>query len=306
MEVIGQQHDTAHFLGVLHILGQHQHFNFLGAHDLKQVGHRAAVVGQVGAGGRRQVAAVPHGHRFLFPENFVVEPVSQLAAADDQRAGHNVMPPHIGGRQGAEQHPLGQDAHNRQDIIVGQQQTRKLTDAEDVEHRRHHRQAHQVRYADLEQLAHFVLAVQRAVAAFHHIAGHVHQRIQPRDGQKRPDVPHKEAAADRADGAQRARNDKNDDQQYKFKQRVEKTQHGRFVVVHKVPLQTADIYWDYSIFHTNFQPTGRDFPHKRHHFRVEQQLRQPGFVGSSAKSPFAILLSTPLKAAARALLPLRL
>ena len=45
VEVISQQHNTAHFLGVLHILGQHQHFNFLGAHDLKQVGHRAAVVG---------------------------------------------------------------------------------------------------------------------------------------------------------------------------------------------------------------------------------------------------------------------
>ena len=232
VEAVRQQHDAAHLGGVLHILRQHQHLDTVVPHDVVQIVHRAAVVGQIIAGRGGQIAAVAHRYAVAALEGFVIKAVRQLAAADQQRAGHNIIFAHVGVRHALEDHPLACNAEHRQQIVIQQQKARQLADLEDVEHRRHHSQTGQIRHADQEQFPHPVVDVQGAVAALDRVAGDVHQRVQPRDGQERPDIPHEELAAEGADGAQRTRDDEHHHQQYKFCRAVQEPQQRTFVVMH--------------------------------------------------------------------------
>ena len=148
----------------------------------------------------------------------------QLPAADEQRPGHDVVLTHVSIRQSVKHQPLEVDHNDRQQVITYQQQTGKLADVEHVKRSSHQRQAHQAGQRDKKKLLDAVAHVQCAVAAQHGVTAYDHQRIQGRNGQERPDVPHKELAAHGCVAAQPAGKDESKDQQQKLESGVCKPQ----------------------------------------------------------------------------------
>ena len=232
---VRQQHDAADLGGVLHILHQYQRFDAVVPHDPVQVLHGAAVIGQGLAGGGGQIAAVPQRHRAFPAESLGVEPLRQLPAADQQRAGGNVVPAHIGIGGLVKGKPLAHNDHDGQKIIVHQQQAGELIDPEGVEHGGHQRQTGEVCKPDKKKLLAPVLDMQRAISPLDRIASHIGKGVQPRHRQEGPDIPHAELAADGAERAQHTSQNEHSDEQYKFSCRVQEAQQRYFMIMHDGP-----------------------------------------------------------------------
>ena len=235
MEVVGQHHNALGSSYILHILGQYDHIDLVGLQQFIQAVHGTQISRQTLAGGGVQVAHILHGGASAALDHIAEEAVGQLPAADEQCPGHDVVLTHVSIRQPVKHQPLEVDHNDRQQVIIYQQQTGKLADAEHVKRSSHQRQAHQAGQRDKKKLLDAVAQVQCAVAAQHGVTAYDHQRIQGRNGQERPDVPHKELAAHGCVAAQPAGKDESKDQQQKLESGVCKPQKFGFVIMHAGP-----------------------------------------------------------------------
>ena len=235
MEVVSQHHNALGGGHVLHVLREYDHIDLVRLQQLVQAVYSAQVGRHALTGGGVQIADILHRCTAALFDHIAEKAVCQLPAADDQRPGHNVVLAHVGIGDLVKRHALEVEHNDRQQVIIRQQQAGKLADAEHIKCGCHQRQAHQAGQRNEEKLLYAVAQMQCAVAAQHGVAAHDDQRIQRRDGQERPDIPHKEPAAKGRIAAQPTRKNKGCDEQQKLESGIAKPHEFGFVIVHAGP-----------------------------------------------------------------------